>query len=336
MPTQSRTPSTERTEVGVGAVEEYRSLRQELLGLERSRLLVIGFTALAVSTAGTFGLRAAYEGSAAPTGVAVLALFVLLVSVLMVLRLSQRMQLIRVYLARYVEPALPGAKWEQRRLELDELTSNQLLRRTEDGGVIALMYLGGAGGTFIAYFAASISHPLYGCIAVPVLAATVAWASLDLITRGRRNAGERIWDTFETVALLGAGAARPLVARVWKRFSRLLPNSRTVDRLRTDLPPAAEVRLERPQAGPEARTLQQLSGLTDEEFAAVRAANALDGLAQVVDLLGGGLGCDGMAEWLRAGEPARLSYLQRGQIEPIVADAAEYVGFPHHTNAPDH
>lgn len=307
----------------VGAMEEYGALRSELTAIEGSRLRVIGVSTLAAAGLVAFGISG---GADRPTGVAALTLLVLLAGALMTARLTERVQLIRVYLARYVEPILPGAKWEQRRLELEQITARGWLPKANEETVAALIYLGGAAITLIVYFRDAFYRPVYGEILIPVLAALVGAAALRLIDIKGRNAGQRGWDTFETVALLGARAARPYLERLLRR---LLPRTR-LERLREDLPASADVRpfaqADVPAAGD---SLQWRSGVSQEEFDAVVAAKGgKEALSEVVDLLFGGLGPDGMATWLRTGKPSRLDYLRRGKPEPVLAEARAYMDFP--------
>ncbi|HZV74672.1 MAG TPA: hypothetical protein VFF79_13230 [Conexibacter sp.] len=309
----------------VGAAEEYRSLRSELIAIERSRLLVLGFSVLALAALGGFGVRTYNDVGDAQTGVAALALFVLLASSLMTSRLSERMQLIRVYLARYVEPALAGAKWEQRQLEREQMPSGRWIPRADEQTVAALLYLGGVAATLVVYFGAPLSRPAYGELAIPLLAAIDVAASLTLIDLRGRNAGQRGWDTFETVALLGATAARPYLQRL---IESLRSRDRRLERLRSSIPISATVSFRPASDSLEPDELLRWSGLSQEELAVINTPLAVEGLREVVGVLGGGLGPDGMATWLRAGNPPRLSYLQRGKPGPVIADARRYVDFP--------
>lgn len=317
-------PQEAPREPPVGAIEEYGTLRSELTAIEGSRLRVIGVSTLAAAALAAFGISGGADRS---TGVAALVLLVLLAGALMTARLSERIHLIRVYLARYVEPILPGAKWEQRRLELEEITARGWLPKANEQTVAALVYLGGAAITLIVYFGGAFSRPVYGEILTLVLAALVGAAALRLIDIKGRNAGQRGWDTFETFALLGARAARPHLERLLRQ---LLPRARRLERLREDLPMSAKVPpFEQTDDPAAAHSLRWHSGLSQEEFDAVLAAKrGKEALSEVVDLLFGGLGPEGMATWLRTGEPSRLDYLRRGKSEPVLAEARAYVDFP--------
>jgi hypothetical protein len=307
-----------------GTLVEYGALREELLWIERSRLLALAFAIVAVAALGGFGVR--YDDTHALTGVAALALIVLAAGALLTTRQTERLQLIHVYLARYVEPLVPGMKWEQRRLELEQLTR----LRADEATIAALLYLGGVAATLIVYFGDVSDRPLYGEVGIPAVAAAAVAASLRLLAVGGGDAGRKRWDRFETVALLGTDAMRPLLLRVRGFFRR-----RRLERLGDGAPDWARPSVELPHEVIAAASgdltpgaLKRLSGLTNEELETVMRAEQLDALWAVVEVLAGGLGAEATAEWLRSGAPSRLENLKRGAGAPVVAEARDYVGLP--------
>jgi hypothetical protein len=330
-----------------GALEEYRSLRAEHVASGRTRLLMFGFSLIVLGGLAGYGLR--QESNAdLRVGVAAAILALIACAARLVHLQSQLLQVTEEYMARYVEPLLGSARWEQRRLELREAVAGRF--QVNEAVTIGFVYLAATAGTLVVYVLGPAPHPAWGWILLAALAALATIASLPLVAAGRGGLGARAWDAYEQVAIFGPRATRSL----WRWLSARFGPGRELAAARERASRRASERATSVETtmGVEGGAVTAAGGLvehehrtgfhlladalSEEELQSVKVArqgssnepNPWAALGEIAELLGGGLGADGLARWLRAGKPSRLELLRAGRGRSVLTEARRYQSFP--------
>lgn len=99
-------------------IEEYKSLREEIMRRQYARLLILGYTVTAVGA--LLGLAARDASSAAQSltyyrfVLLAFALLILIAALLMTINHTQQIDIIASYIRRFIEPRVNGIRWESR------------------------------------------------------------------------------------------------------------------------------------------------------------------------------------------------------------------------------
>jgi hypothetical protein len=326
----------------IGAVEEYRSLRAEIAETRRARLLVLGFSVIALGTLAGFAGRTAGDENSFSILLTGLVISVLLAASLVFRDYTRRIELIADYLARYVEPALGSAWWERRQLQLRNEVRTKGVLNLDESTVTGVLY-GLAAIAAVGIWAFSpINHPAYGYLVLIVLAAAVVVVALDLALG---TAERRGWDALEEHYFNGTARRPRLAALPFTRAGKLDRSRELMTSGRAKRPRVAPQQISVPYHG-QVESVIALCGLPSDQLAELldvdeetlvsghdprlpeRAKRVLDILQSVGATLGGGLGPAGVAMWLRAGEPSALALLKAGRFEEVQARIASFRGFP--------
>ncbi len=98
-----------------GLIEEYRSLRDEILRRQNARVLVLGFTLTAIGAVIGLSLGGKVPATQLPTFVFALSLFglvLLLAALLFTIQNTQQIDIIASYISTFIEPEIDGIQWE--------------------------------------------------------------------------------------------------------------------------------------------------------------------------------------------------------------------------------
>lgn len=101
-----------------GYLEEYRSLREEILRRQEARLLILGFCITSIGTIIGLSLQdysPRVEGLNYFTFVLIcLGLVILITTLLLIIQHTQQIEIIGAYIRNYIEPLFPGLNWQTR------------------------------------------------------------------------------------------------------------------------------------------------------------------------------------------------------------------------------
>jgi len=99
-------------------VEEYRTLREEILRSQHARLLIAGFTLAAVGTFTGFALKGLDRASSAaatfPAAMMVVSELFVIGALVLTIYHTQTIVRIGFYIAHFIEPKVPGLNYETR------------------------------------------------------------------------------------------------------------------------------------------------------------------------------------------------------------------------------
>lgn len=337
----------------VGLVEEYRSIREEQAVARTQRTITLAFVLAAVGTIAGFAIR---DEPAEGYYFAVLGFTLLLIACASWLtrRLTQRAELLRSYLARYVEPALGTTGYNQRLQQLEQrFADDGWLRRSrwDEATIFAFAYTALAILSTLVYLFAPAGEPLWRKVLAIVVGTIVALGGLDLSLRKlaswRQN--ERAWQRLEEA--LFSPVSAPTLSAAPRGLRTLVPHARgkwaEVER---ELAKAAsrEPRREDDQQGASPRALESHVVLRALELSGVRisdlppmpidaleeggvvhfspaAARRVEALHDIGEALHGGMGAEGVRRWLARGSPSRLDRILAGDDASVVAEARSYL-----------
>ena len=103
----------------LGILEEYKEIRAEMLKRQESRLMIVGFTVAAIGA--IIGLTLKSQPVDGAQGIGFYGLFldgfgllVLVAAQLLTIRQTQQNAIMAEYLRRFIEPVVPGIRWESR------------------------------------------------------------------------------------------------------------------------------------------------------------------------------------------------------------------------------
>ncbi len=101
-----------------GLMEEYRSLRDEIMKRQEARQLTIGFTVTAVATTTGLSLSGIAPNIEGPNlfvlALVGLALALVVAALLLTIHHTQHIDLMSTYIRHFVESEIPGIRWESR------------------------------------------------------------------------------------------------------------------------------------------------------------------------------------------------------------------------------
>ena len=175
----------------LGTLEEYKTIRAEMLKRQESRLFIVGFTVAAIGTIIGLTLKPQPVGEAQGIGFYGLfldgfGLLVLVAAQLLTIRQTQQNAIMAEYLRRFIEPVVPGIRWESR------WTCYRKLNRTTDeplgtSAALALYYTLLTAAVYAAALVIGLHRQWMSWIIVSLLALWSWVCSLDLLRRTSRG-----------------------------------------------------------------------------------------------------------------------------------------------------
>ncbi len=187
-----------------GLLEEYESLRTEIMKRQDARLYIAGFTMAAIGT--IFGLTLRDGVSIDMDGpnyyIAALVSFALIVlnaALILTIQYTQQIDVISGYIIKFIEPKIPGIGWETRWTRYREL--KRIKNPTFLGfpwgtsRALALFYAFLTAAVYSVIFVRSLYH-LFVLILVSILAICSFLLSYDLYRK--KTKGWKInWDVID-------------------------------------------------------------------------------------------------------------------------------------------
>lgn len=187
-------------ETTTGLVEEYKSLREEIMRRQDARLFVLGFTVTGIGT--VMGLT--LNGNSLTTqglnyfALALLsfALVMLIAALLLTIDHTQQIDVISAYISIFIEPNVKGIHWESR---WADYRRNQRLNPKSNGlplGTSKPLAMYYACLTLAVYFVSFVTGLEHYWPAISLLSALVVFSltcSLDLYRRKTRG-WKLTWD----------------------------------------------------------------------------------------------------------------------------------------------
>jgi hypothetical protein len=175
-------------------VEEYRSLREEIVRRQDTRLVILGF---AVASMGALiGLTLKTNADAVKGldyyafGLVSFALVLLIAALLLTIQITQQIEVIAAYIRRFIEPRTHGIRWETRWARYRELRRSG----AKSGGVplgtskpLALYYALLTIAVYCVSFTVRLHEHVPALILVSLLAIGALACSFDLYERKTRG-----------------------------------------------------------------------------------------------------------------------------------------------------
>jgi len=182
-------------------IEEYKSLRQEIMSRQNARLLILGFTIAAIGT--ILGLTLQEEISLGLNYYAfaliTFAIVIVIAALILTIHHTQQIEVIAAYIRKFIEPKVIGLDWETNWIHYRESKRSN----PKAGGLplgtskpLALYYAFLTISAYSVTFVIGLYHHRIALILVSILALCSLAFSYDLYKR--KTKGWRInWDVLD-------------------------------------------------------------------------------------------------------------------------------------------
>ena len=184
-------------------IEEYRSLRQEIMNRQNARFLILGFTIAAIGTILGATLREEiFPGQQLNYYTFALISFALIIVIaasVLTIHHTQQIEVISAYIRKFIEPKVVGLGWESRWTRYREAKRSN----PKAGGLplgtskpLAVYYALLTISIYLVTFVIGLYHHWFALIFVSILAVCSLTCSYDLYKR--KTKGWRInWDVVD-------------------------------------------------------------------------------------------------------------------------------------------
>ncbi len=177
-----------------GVLEEYKSLRNEIMRRQDARLLVLGFTVTGVGTLMGLTLGGgqirAQEMNYYAFGLIGFGLVMVMAALVLTIHQTQSIDPISAYIRRFIEPNLTGIRWESRWTRYREIHRSKIC----SGGLplgaskpVSLYYGFLALGAYLISFVTGLQNHLLALLVLSLLTVVCLGCSGDLYLRKTRG-----------------------------------------------------------------------------------------------------------------------------------------------------
>lgn len=97
-------------------IEEYKSLRQEIMSRQNARRLILGFTITAIGSIIGFVLQGEialeYDLDYYAFSLIIFAIVIIIAALILTIHHTQQIDVIGAYIRKFIEPKMPGLNWQ--------------------------------------------------------------------------------------------------------------------------------------------------------------------------------------------------------------------------------
>ncbi len=181
-------------------LEEYKSLREEVMKKQDARLYIAGFTVAAIGTILGFTLGSDMPIEHKPdhylVGLVSFALIVLNTALVLTLQHTMGIDSISAYIRKFIEPEMPGLGWETRLQRYRKLARSKgrslPIFATLASKSLSLFYASLTIGIYSVVFVRSLYHP-FSVILISILA-MCSFALCYIFYKGKTKSWRVDWD----------------------------------------------------------------------------------------------------------------------------------------------